>query len=37
MLDYLLTTAEGRARLAEVRANFDALLASITAQGEIRT
>jgi hypothetical protein len=37
MLDHLLTTAEGRARLAEVRANFDALLASITAQGEIRT
>jgi hypothetical protein len=37
MIDHLLTTAEGRARLAEVRASFDALLASITAQGEIRT
>lgn len=36
MLDHLLTTAEGRARLAEVRANCDALLASITAEGEIR-
>lgn len=35
MLNHLLTTAEGRARLAEVRANCEALLASITPYGEI--